>query len=162
MGDIRPRGSLDLTAETCRNKSVIKEHISHSEIIEGFTAPDRLDDYIGRLSKNHVCYLMKVNGDVAGIAVLLHLEDAFGDKNTYVVDIGFYKKYRGKLALSLAKMALEKFHKNYNCRKLIALIDRKNKAALMNAKWLNFAIISKTNSKYFMRYIKDGTKYGWL
>lgn len=145
-----------------RNKKLIRELISHEEIIEGFTSEDKLSNYIDNLGKHHICYLMLYRNEVAGISIILNLEDGLGEKNTYIVDIGFYKNYRGKVALKLSQMALEKFLKDYKCDKLLAIIKKTNKAAVLNAKWLNFEIVSTNESKYFLRYMNYGRQHRWL
>lgn len=156
MEDLYSNSCLMYEVQKIRNKKLIKQLISHEEIIEGFTAPEKLDKYIDNLGKHHICYFMLYKNEVAGIAISLKLEDGLGEKNTYVVDLGFYKDYRGKVALKLSRLALEKFLKGYKCEKLFAIIDKTNKASLFHAKWLNFEIVSTNEFKYFLRYKNHG------
>lgn len=145
-----------LHVEQTTNKELLKYLISDEDIISGFTTKENIDDYIGRIGSDHVCYLLLYKHEVAGVAICLNLCRTMNLKDFFVVDIGFFKEYRGKIALRLSKLALNKFFKENNCKRLISLIYKNNKKALLNAKWCGFKHLSTTKDRYYLEYRKDG------
>jgi len=138
--------------ESVKDKEILKKLISHEDIIDGFTDANRLDKYISDLGEDHKCYLLIYKHEVAGVGICLNLEKSMNLKEIYVVDIGFFKEYRGKIALKLSKLALKKFFKENKCKKLISLIYEHNKKALLNAKWCGFKHCSTHNNRYYLEY----------
>lgn len=140
------------------DKEILHKLISHKDILEGFTTKDKLDKYIDEIGENHICYLLIYKHEVAGVGVCLNLERCMSLKEIYVVDIGFFKEYRGKIALKLSKLALQKFFKENKCKKLVSSIYKSNKKALLNAKWCGFKHLSTHDDKYYLEY-KNGPRY---
>lgn len=141
--------------EQIEDKEILHKLISHEDILEGFTEKEKLDDYINGIGEHHICYLLIYKHEVAGVVVCLNLERCMNLKEIYVVDIGFFKEYRGKIALKLSKLALQKFFKDNKCKKLVASIYKSNKKALLNAKWCGFEYLSTHDDKYYLEY-KNG------
>lgn len=162
MGDIHAGCGLNLEVKEILNKRLVKNIISNDELVNGFCDPNCIDEYIDELNKNNTCYLMKCNGEMAGIAVILHFTGDIIYSDLHLVDIGFYKKFRGAAAVSLSRLALKKFFDENECKQLLAIIEKGNKAALLNAKWLGFELCSENNSSYYLRYRKNGRKHGRL
>lgn len=160
MGDVHGSSSLNLSVEKTVDKELILSIVSHPEIIDGFCSKDKnAEKYVEGLGEIHTCYVAICNSEIAGIAMFLHANDDTLNTNIVVVDIGFYKKYRGSVAVSLSKMGLNKFINENDCDQLIAPIKEDNKAALINAKWLGFEIFSNNKSINYLRYKKDGRSY---
>ena len=88
-----------------------------------------------------IYYLFRVDLKIAGFCALMLLND---EKN-YVVDIGIYKKFRGKIGFHLGKMALEKFKREINDAKVFATIKDSNRASLFYTKSIGFKKIYHRN-----------------
>ncbi len=152
MGNVHASSSLKLEVEQTTDKELLKSLICLSEIIDGFTDESNLDNYISNIGDNHSCYLTTCNSEVAGVLIAVKMHDFSNMKNCYIADIGFFKKYRGKIAQELAEMTLDKFFADVECEHLFASIDKTNRAALFNAKRIGFKIINVTDDKYYLRY----------
>jgi ribosomal protein S18 acetylase RimI-like enzyme len=152
MGDVHTSSCVDLYVEQTRDKELLKSLIGCSEIINGFTDDVNLENYINNIGDKHLCYLTVCDGEVAGVLVALKMHDFDDMKNCYIADIGFFKKYRGKVAQDLCEMTINKFFNDVKCEHLFASIDKKNRAALFNAKRIGFKIINVTEDKYYLRY----------
>jgi predicted acetyltransferase len=156
MGDIHSHTGLNLSIEVTKDKDLVRSIITNKEIMDGFCSEESIDRYVESLGEEHICYLLKCKEDICGIAVILSVPDDIIEGNVSIADIGFYKRFRGSVAIALARLALEKFFKENQCKQLMAVINKNNKAALLNAKWLGFEISSLGKYKYYLRYKKDG------
>lgn len=138
--------------EQTKDKELIKEIISNKEIINGFTEEENIDKYINRINENHIFYLMNYDNNIAGIVCFCDYSKESCKEGAYTVDVGFYKKYRGKTSINLAKICLQEFLNNFNCNLLVATILKNNKPAYVNSRWIGFELIGESNEKYYMRY----------
>lgn len=155
MGDIHADTGIKLHVEKTDDKELVASIIKHPDVMPGFTTPDRYKDYILKFSDRYIFYVMKRDGEISGVAVVLNVSDPIELPDTYTVDIGFYIRARGRTARDLSKMALNLFMESFKPRKLYAFIDLKKRAAYLNALWCGFRKVSITNNRIMLEY-KDG------
>lgn len=142
--------------EQTYDKELMKHIISDDEIIDGFTDKKHLDNYIDFIGDDHICYLGICNNVIAGIMILFNCKSITDEKNLFVIDIGFLKDYRGKVALSICKLSMNKLFDDVGSYDLVGSIDKSNRKSLVHAKKLGFKISNFDDNKYFMRYSRYG------
>lgn len=157
MGDIYCNRSLEVIES--RDFKAISDLILHDDISNGLlsTQTDRnLVKYESeeRLDNDSIIYyLLKVNDENAGFCLFLHLSyNEIEDINDgcYLVDVGILKKFRGKLAIELAKIAYNKFINEINPQRLFGIIKIENKKSLYFAMKVGFELIKKDDVHYFL------------
>ena len=156
MGDFCTYSGIELQAQETKDSELVARLIKEPEIIDGFTNATELQEYFNAfVSERHIYYVMKMNQEIVGVAVIMNMQDGDELPDTYIVDVGFFKKARGKIAKMLCIMALNNFINTHRVKKLYAFVDSKNKAAYLNAFWCGFKKISTVRDRTMLEY-----KYG--
>lgn len=106
----------------------------------------------------YICYC---DNNIAGIVIFLNFTeyDELAIPNTYFVDIGIFKKFRGKIGWDLARLMLNIFFNNHYVYKLFAVVSANNFGCISFAKKLGFGVIERENN-YFLLEAKRG-KVKW-
>lgn len=152
MGNICSDPSLKVI-ET-RDFKLIKDLILHEDISKTLLS-ENCDVNEEKLAKEYaIYYLLMIDEEIAGFVVLLDMKEIFNVSNCYLVDIGFFNKFRGKFAYRLAKIALNKFMKEIQPDKLFAKVKKTNKPSLYFAMETGFKIICRDNETYFLEAYK--------
>lgn len=151
-----------LSVNESRDFKAIRDLILHDDISSGLLSPQTNKEIVfyeseERLDNEYIIYyLMKVNDEIAGFCLILNLfNHDEHDEKCFLVDIGILKKFRGKQAYQLAKIALNKFLDEEKPNRLLGLIKIKNKKALYFAMKVGFEIIKKDDVHYFLE-VKNG------
>ncbi len=88
-------------------------------------------------------YLFIVDENIAGFCAFKDLKDMCNVEGNYAVDVGIYKKYRGKIGYDLGQMALKEFNEKFSPNKIFALIKESNRASLYYTKKMGFKLLMK-------------------
>ncbi len=148
MGDIHTDSRLEVI-ETRDFKS-IKDLIFHEDIAPNIISHNYEDAEKQLDNKNVIYYLFRIDDIYVGFCALLSMDEGFKTDKCYLVDIGFIKNFRGKLAYNLAKMALIKFMNEVKPNRLFAAIKSNNRQSLFFAMNTGFEILMQDNNYYFL------------
>lgn len=152
MGDIHTNPSLSI--KRTYDIELLKSLIYHQDIVQ--TLLDRtvisIEEILTDPNKQHYVYYF--NDFPIGIVSFLnftHLEDS---PNTYFVDIGVMKLYRGKIALELTRKMLDMFYLQNDVFRLLCIVKKTHAGCVFFCKKLGFRIIEK-DDEYFLLEVKD-------
>src|SRR6478609_947687 len=134
------------------NRNTIKKIIMQDDIAENLLdncKKELIDEFnvnIHRImDRNLVIYIMRKYGIPVGIAFFTRQKDG-----SVKVDEAFSKNVRGKCAKELANLTLSAYIDEYKPCTLKGDILRKNKRALVFAKWLGFQVESSDEHKFYV------------
>lgn len=92
-----------------------------------------------------IYYIFLVDGKIAGFCAFKHLKDICNIDGNYAVDIGIFKRYRGKIGYRFGEMMLFEFNKTFSPNKIFALIQDNNKASILYTRSMGFKPLVKEN-----------------
>jgi len=88
-----------------------------------------------------IYYLLEVDQKIAGFCAWMLLSN----QKNYVVDIGIYKKFRGKIGYHLGEMSLQKFKREVSDDIVYASVKEGNKPSLFYSQSMGFKKVFNKN-----------------
>lgn len=150
---------MKLNVVKTKDSELIKNILSIEEIKNAFPPWEEFKNEESNFGKTIIFYVMNVDDDIAGLGLFLDFSKESGEEGIFTIDVGILSKYRGKIGIKLQRMGILKFMKEFNCKSLLATIDKKNIAALINARWIGFKNIGGKENKIYMKF--KGLKRDW-
>jgi len=147
-----------LEVRRTKNYKVLRKIIFNNEIYPGLLSINpndestlfdknpkicNLEEYAEDVLNNDsmIYYLLEVDQKIAGFCAWMLL----GNQKNYAVDIGIYKKFRGKMGYHLGLMSLEKFKREISNDIIYASVKEENKPSLFYSQSMGFKKVFNKN-----------------
>ncbi len=147
-----------MTLRVVRTKDLdsILNMTRHKDIHRGLICIENKNNEKSFLDKTVKCFLLKDEGRNVGICVILDLSSAFSENGIFCLDLGIIKEYRGRRGFKLGKILFKIIFEEEKCKKLYAIINKKNKPSLFYALHYGFKIKGTDRMNYYLEVTKNG------